>query len=1665
MAAQDSNKDIQSQSTHAHHARSMALGRRPGKAKKVILWGLAIVVVLLIAVVAFAPMLASRFGKGIAEEALNKDISGTYVIENLSLSWGGPQVVGPVKLLDPSGAVVGEADISAGAGLLSLATGGLDLGEVGVKLRADIKQVVSPSGKDRTTNLEEALRPRAGVASVPRPGPAQPGTAGSATQEVRLPAGLAARLRVTDSEVKYTGELTPGSGVRTIGITGLTATGDFALGQPFKLSATANTLDGQRALQLDATADSLTQADGLLTLDKAVADAKIEGAIPAAYLELIAARGGTGSGGPASAANTDPPARIGAHVLLKDGRLTLADPGRPAFIEVKVPAAALAIPGKDGAAPPLNVTERPTISFLIEVLDLPVPMGRTTAPDYRGGKITALIRSTRMSGTAAVGGSGPQAARPFGVEPYELRLGTRDLVEGIGLLGEITTTLDGANAGRIVLDLTAADLLDAAGAMREGGPGRLRGRFVIENVPTAILQPFAQPAGIDLAEALGPKLQADLRAGVIAPGSAAMPSASALAGGTAPATGAAANEAGEATTSPYVSGTVVSDKTRVWFDMYIDQDKIRSRNEGVKVQTTALGYLVRRFMPEGTPVTITGAGIAGLEAATFELPGVLSGKGLDFSGTRADVRVYGGELVAQLNGHGSPVSIDSLDVSAVIDGEKSPKVRMDHLLGYEGQKMKAHGDLTVDGLFKKDASAPGGVALSIKDARPQGTISVTDVPASIASVAGEQARRIADAAVGSKLNLDITALPGESGSSSVDLELKSAGTNGTGQLVVGGGRVKTVGEGFVLTLAKPADVLNAVLNTPGASGAQGGAKVVVDSNSDLTVRLSGIDVALGDSSIKPSTLAAKASVSTAGMGLTLNGPGGSGKGERVEISSVMARAVLDGKGGADLTVDSRGVFQGAVFTASGTLGAGKVLNDGGVDIRTIEPRGSITLSQVPSSLVALVSPENAVLAQAVLGGTVDAQLAAITDGKGLEFTMTTPQVKARSRAVIAGDKLTVGPTSAEASLSPRTLDTVLALKAPDLTPRPALAGVSRFVAEVTPVTLPIKGPTEVGTNPLGGYRASVRTDGDMVVNNATTLGAGTPSARPLNVGIRLMGAALAMNTDPARPLGDITASLDIFDPANPGPTIAKVRLDGGRMLPEQLREMTVDVPSTVAIDRWLGTPELASLALGDSLKIMSMGQPVTQAGAGVVVTSIVESPKLQTRIAVAMNDLGTKVQPFDATWTLDPALANRYLFVDAAGKATARLSRAVKTTLVVRSLEIGPSGKPLDPRVFKADIAFNAPGLAIVTPDGVEADLGNLQGSLKNGGPGAVAFDLSTAGVKLTSTGGKAAPNGGETKPLTIKGTLEDLADASGVLTPDRAVVTSKIEGGLPTPLLDALSGQAGALVDLLGARVDTAINTTRLGKQSGTLSANLVADNATASAEGEIRAGTFVAGKQVIARMSRISPEASKRFISTVVPILDKLEKTKDDKPAVITADGLTAPLDGDMSKLNADLMFDLGTVQFQSSDFFGEILKATSNKSVGRIGQKIPPFKAKVRQGVINYERFTIPTGEFELSTEGKVDLVKKKMRLTVWVPLFALADEITGLLKVGSLPGLGDLSSIPLKISGDLDKPDIDIDWEKMGQDILKVPGKAADGAGGGVDELIKGVGDLFKKKKRK
>lgn len=1627
--------------------------RRRSVLKKV--WVLLVVLLLALGLlVAFAPALASRFGRGVVENTLNQGIAGKYTLDSLNVTWSGPQEVGPLRLADPSGAPVLEANVKVAGSLLGLLTSGLNLGEIETRFTADVKQVPAPSGKGFTTNLEEALRQTGAAGSgAPTPGPHQPGQAPTAQAPLKLPAGLSAKLRLLDSRVTYTGQVSSGAPVKTVGLTAITAVADVAVGKPVSVNATANTLDNERALTLNLTATDISTPDGVLTLEEAAAELDVEGAIPADHLELIAARSGAA---PAQASQPDPPARIGAKLRLQNGRLTLADPSRPAFIEFRPPAALLAA----GANAPLRVSLRPDVSFILESLDLPVPIGRSSAPDFRRAALTALIRGTRTAGDVAVPGpNGSGDFQPFAVEPFELRLAAKDLAEGIGLLGSLNMTYAGSSAGQVIVDATAAELLDAAGSPRTSGPGRMRAQVVIKNVPTPVLQPFAQGANLDLAELFGPILGADIRMGIVGP----MPGSVSLAGqsaATTPTNVAPAKPEGAPSDAPYLAGVIASEKTNAWFDLYLDADRLRSRSEGVKVQTAALGALLRRFLPADAGIAVEGDGIASIIANDFEIPGALnSANGPDLARAKGDVQFIAGDVRLTPKGATAPIGVVSLDTRVTLAPGKNPVLSMRHVVEHMGRRAEAKGSLTINSLYAADTSAPGGVRLTLDKARPEGTITVENLPSSLATLAGEQGARIAKAALGDTAGLVIEAAPdpANAAASFLTLKLTSANADANGRLIFADARVRTDDAGFTLSLARPAEVLNAALNPPGKPAAS----VAVDGTSPLTLRLSGIDVPLREGSIDPAKLGARLALAGDSLGVTLAAPGRAP--ERIDLQRLAVDAALDAKGGADATLDIRGGFQGSAFTGAGTIGASNLLGPAGIDIRTIVPRGSITLTDVPSSLVALVSPENAVVAQAALGGTVNARIAALDSGSGLTVALDSPNVALTTKGVIEKDRVTVGPTSISATLTPSAVDAVLAVKAPQLAPRPALADTAKIAAEVSTLTLPITGPTSLGSKPLGVFRVGVRSDSDLLLNNAAVLGTGTPEARPLNVGIRALSAGYTMNDDPSRIGGEASAQVTLFNPAQPQAAVATARFNGGLDLPAQLREAIIEVKDTAALDRWLGTPDLAALALGESVTVTSLGSTMPQVGEGVVLTTDVDAPRLRTRIAAGINSAGVKVQPFDAKWTLDPRLADRYLFTGSDGKPTARLLKPVTLDLSVRALTLGPSGRVLDPTVFRADAAFAAPGFALATPDGVQADLGDLKGFARTTAPSTLAFELGTPGVRLLSN---ATPGGSgqSVKPLSVKGTVEQLSNAQGVPTPEAALLTANVDGGLPTPLLDALAGQKGALIDLLGARVDTRIATNKLSKTSGSLTADLSADNATANAAGDVRDGVFVATSTVTARMSRITPEASKRFISTVVPLLDKVEKTADDKPAVITATGLTAPLDGDMSKLNADVTFDLGTVQFQSSDFFGRILNATSNRSFGKVGQKIPPFNAKIRQGVVNYERFVVPTGEFELATEGKVDLVKRKMRLTVWVPVLALADEISGALKLGDLPGLRNVSSVPLKISGDLDNPDTDIDWDRLGKDIIRLPGDAADGAGKGVDEILKGVGDLFKKRKK-
>jgi len=112
---------------------------------------------------------------------------------------------------------------------------------------------------------------------------------------------------------------------------------------------------------------------------------------------------------------------------------------------------------------------------------------------------------------------------------------------------------------------------------------------------------------------------------------------------------------------------------------------------------------------------------------------------------------------------------------------------------------------------------------------------------------------------------------------------------------------------------------------------------------------------------------------------------------------------------------------------------------------------------------------------------------------------------------------------------------------------------------------------------------------------------------------------------------------------------------------------------------------------------------------------------------------------------------------------------------------------------------------------------------------------------------------------------------------------------------------------------------------------------------------------------------------------------------------------------------------VQFKASDFFGDILDASNNRRTGSLGGRIEPFTVSIDAGVITYDRVPIPTGDYTIETRGRIDLVKQKMEVILYLPLTALSGDLKKAFK--QMPGIEGLGMVPIRIKGPLKKPGIE------------------------------------------
>lgn len=1626
-------------------------GTKKGRGKKRIFIGLGVLLFVLVVLVAVAPMIASSMAPGIIESAASKSIAGKVKVDRVSVGWFSPVSAGPITLSDPKGEKVATVRAETQLTLMKVLSGRMwsatDLDVGTVTLNGDVDLIQETDG---TTNLSRAIAPPAGQTGAAQPSATQPSSTGSSSAGRSIKAAvkldtvtLTRRVRGADGKVSeptgvkgLAGQIDAAVDTRS----GLTAQAKGKLtGTPVGPGTNAG---GAMSVNVDADVKQGASAPGvsaIAALERAKVDVTVQGA-PVALVDGLVGLGGGLLASAGETANVE--IKVDGTLRALDGSMVVASPGLNVRLPVQIKdgvvrSGATSVEAQGGTSASRTLTLKtteglallpqlravgeqlgkqvrlsqwPTLEVTLEQLRLPSPVDASGKPtdlatvDFRGAAVVLRVRASEMAGEVLVQDAAGAAAanganqtngawRAFRTEPIEVVVNVPDLAQGLSVSGGTKATLDNQPAGDVTIKALAAGLLDERGLVRalqkSGGlANSVDVELMVKGLSTALIAPVVAGMGVPV------DVQEDV--------------------GPVATLGLTAKMAGElsAATGQGGLGTLPPVDVRVNLD---------AANMNV-------------------------AGALRLEK------GILSTSGND-AGLIAKV-ASGGALAKRLTR-----SADGKDSGLIAGGRGGMEVRVSGLRADLNKLMPPAGAAKADPLTAISAAVHA---------------SVTDLSVRLPAGAGEGAADANGAAPKPlspidvrTLVLDVSTAPGTAPKIKLDSAMASEGApftlsgdlslegltsgkmpalNGTpiDQLVA----VRPVGK--VGLNEVPKTILNAIPAGISANMPSDGSIDPVAIGIDAMGRWVSASVQFAPDQEQPSQHAARLLVETeskaAGVSLlaklapaqaVIAGGQVFVKAEPATLNPILAKMVPTVPNAAGFTPRAMSV------TSPSTLWV-KVVQPITVPLEK-DAAGSLkpNLEKASDAVVSIAAQGDVTVAGISLGGDgsaaapfkyLDVMLVGVAGevrapSGSLGNAPTRPPMQASLAAdVYRGDRQPIGSVKATASIAGNrsngsTTDaevTIDRLATATLDDTLALDGLLQgFVGDTAKVTL----KTTMSTSQTAGSAAGASATSSINVLAAID----AP---------RISGASVRMMKDNDR--------LALVDPANitltPDPAFIN-RLAGAANIP--------NAQATPAHNQQPVNTEPARRRPGEEI-----GRALDGIFGG-------KKDGNAAAAAPAAKDLATKMKLLDAE------------------RVNLKLSKL--SIALPRSEGTGDEAKqvvgPLKPGLFDLDVGFETPKLGLevvqVSKDGaaafnpVRASFAGIRGSAKsiaptgaNDGPG-VQVDLNIDRVASSEVGSAANAQGPAAgKPSRINATISGLADRAGVLNTSKAVISADVDvEDFPTPIADQLAGQNGLMTEVLGTSVSlqaklrnvTTAATGAAGGQAGSLEATAKSPRASASIKGDVKDGAFIQTGKTQVVLTQISP-ALVQMLSGGLPIVDSLEKTAQDEPATIELSDFRAPLDQDLRKLNGRVAVDLGVARFTTKSVFGQLIKAAGGNETGMLGRKIEPFIVTAKSGVLDYQRFKLPLGEFNLETQGEVDLVGRQIRVTTYAPFFAIAEEALGPIKLG-LGGKVDVinrnTMVPITTRGSLEGPKTEID---IGAFLKEVGGNVISGPGGLLEDLL-------------
>jgi len=1656
---------------------------RRGKLRKRVGIGAGVIVLLLALAVVLAPFIVSAVAPGFVSDAITDSLeSGEATCESVSLSWFGTQRVGPIVVKDEQGAAVANVNIDVARGLAPLALGSRDLGVITVSGNASVER-----GLDGVTNIERILG--VGPDEETTPPPPTPPSAGAG--EIRLPAGLAGEVVLDGFTVNYRDSSLDGAGVAGGALEAIVENGRAQLdptGARLNLK-----LHGEEAsdsknrlgeLSADVTITNLIGSGGLVTLDAASVDATlkltdlfvalsdafvpVEASLAGGVGERVSATlqgsGGRDSGTASLAAKS---AGLDANLALawSDGVLRASEPGSATMKGAGwTPFLESLFSKVEGAS--LQLTSVPDVSATIARFEAPFAF----APGRIAADMTLEIGPS--AGTVAVQGedsttwslAATKITATADPEASELRL----------VAGTAGGAADGASS--IQADVTARGLFDERSG--EGvAPGRLDGAITLRSAPTLVAQPFLDASRIDVLRDIGPVIDTTINVAMDVPSLSADELTFEMLDGEASLSADSRQLMARASVAASKGTITQTGPTEL---------ELRGGKFLLDSFTRDAGVTFDRVAPirvslEELVADLTKRAVVG-ESETFDLTSV-RGR------ARVQSDLLGGALRHERDELNGEWVIAPLDVT--LDATKGAGlVKLDVESGARWRGMSA-------GTLKAGVVARGLVAGAGLAREPE----AIEIDASLTGMSSATAQPFVEALglqlvedLGAGLNLSAKGtlrpvlaeqISLRESDLSVGLQAQRLSMQASAQADEQG--VRVIEEGLTLTLKGAGQVASRFVPPGGV--------LAIRPAGILELRSTDLALPFQSGTMSPDLRAARGSVrvslQTFGALLDLDGEG---EKPPAQVSLVSGDATITLAEDSTVSLTSKLWHDGRDFAASADLTLPRALerliapeDDAWLPI---EPLGRMEVTNLPLALASAVEVQttqgskslSAVLAPAI-GEVANLTLEtsqASNEGLTIDTRLTASSASASLTALLNADRFRVQSAGATTTLAAEALNSLIANFVDDPDGIPQVAAPLKATVTVEPIDVPLGDGLTPEFSGVGAGRVRAEATGALSLDRfMSELPQETRDKLPKYVAFNdiVLDAKApigALFGGPSSAAATLSATGSLAD--EQGASLGTLRADAssklGKAGPTGPIDATVQLNgiTTALLDAIAGKPGMVSGALGQQARLaasttLQLSDSEPDPFSSLDLKLEIGSPRLSLSQPLQVAARSDRFELLNATTVvLKPTKewATRYLLgaKDAQQVAFAKPPQ-FELDLERLTLSRGKGTGPLKRDVFKLKGAVRSPQLELaVAPDRRErfTDLRVDVGQRANGDP--------TLRLELDRPGGA--------KALRANGFLAQLADEQGSPSIDDARLTLKVHAPeFPSPVLDALARQGGLLSVALGPTVTVNADLQNVSMQDGSIDVKANAPRASLEFAGVIENGALAASDATKATLSTVTPEFG-ASLAKPLPLVGAFEKGTAEAPGTIATSGLRLPIDGDLSKLSGSVVIDPGEMRFSASPVFGALLQATNRKDAGVLGRKLKPLTMNMKQGVLSYERYSLPLGEFTIETEAKeINLVEGRIDVVTWIPLGALTDEAAGRFNTGlgrslgrAVPLFDQLTLVPWRTSGSLSNPTTrpapDLFVQRFGATLLR-PDKLL---GKEIESVLEGpLGKLLKKDKDK